>query len=100
MTNGNDSAYPNEAAKWLDESEKWELSGLTKREYFAAMAKVPEMLFENEINKWKGDNGEAPQLAEYQSYERMLKNLATIEARYKALQADALLIELNKSPQT
>lgn len=53
-TNPHDCAFPNEAAKWLDDSETWQISGLTKREYFAAKAMqgmcavIPKEMHDNE----------------------------------------------------
>jgi hypothetical protein len=38
MDNSKRPAYPNACASWLDDDQEFEISGLTKREYFAAMA--------------------------------------------------------------
>lgn len=81
MTNENDNAFP--VIAWEQYGQKWEYQqGLTKREYFAAMAMQG---FLSSID-WCADNAVANE------------SHAKITAKVSIQYADALINELNKNP--
>lgn len=84
-------AKPNDMAFPCPDSQ----SGLTKREYFAAMAKAPSIVIDKVIDLWKGDNNKLPGVGT-RDFDQMLKDVAEVEARYQSIKADALLHQLNQ----
>jgi len=85
MTNPNNSAFPADAHT---QSE----GGLTKREYFAAMAKYDENEFN--VNSLKKIVGTEPPNDTIDNFKWWIE----AEAMVKVMKADALIEALNKTP--
>lgn len=74
-------------------NERYAFEGLTKREYFAAMAKTPDFILEQELSLWRGDRNHLPQVGSI-DYIKMMRAIADIDSAYAIFKADSILKQL------
>lgn len=89
--NGNQPAFP------VTKPTAIIAHGLSKREYFASMAKTPDFILEQELVLWRGDDNRLPPVGSIQ-YAEMMKAIAAIDSAYAIYRSDALITQLNQQP--
>lgn len=90
MTKENDYAFA-KTAVFNDSYSDEPNNGLTKLEYFSAMAKVPDAILQGLVDSWEGEGGNLPLWDS-----EMINQFAKLEAEYKVSAAKALIEQLNK----